>query len=128
MAVVGAVLLPFPLAAFGWFTHLRLPIAALILAMSLVAISLCFVMITLSSYVVDAFGLYAASAMTGVIISRCLMSSFLPLTATPIVEALGYGWGFTVLACFPLALMPIPMLVMRYGPQWRQWSQYTREQ
>jgi hypothetical protein len=72
--------------------------------------------------------LYAASAMTGVIISRCLMGSFLPLTAAPLVERLDYGWGFTVVAAVPFSLMSIPMLVMRYGPRWRQWSRYTRAQ
>ncbi|KAK0385656.1 hypothetical protein NLU13_6833 [Sarocladium strictum] len=128
LTIVGAILLPLPLAVFGWFTQWRLPIAALIVASSLVMVSVMLVLVTLSSYVVDAFGLYSASAMTGVIISRCLMGSFLPLTAAPLVERLDYGWGFTVLAAVPFSLMPIPMLVMRYGPRWRQWSRYTREQ
>lgn len=128
LTIVGGILLPFPLAAFGWFTQWRLPLPFLIVSSSLVDVALILVMVTLSSYVVDAFGLYAASAMTGVIISRCLMGSFLPLTAAPLVERLDYGWGFTVVAAVPFSLMSIPMLVMRYGPRWRQWSRYTRAQ
>jgi hypothetical protein len=128
LTIFAAVLLPLPLAAFGWFTQWHMPLAFLIVSTSLVAIALILVIITLSSYVVDAFGLYAASAMTGVIISRCLMGSFLPLATAPLVERLDYGWGFTVLAAVPFSLMPIPMMVMRYGPRWRQWSRYTKQQ
>lgn len=107
---------------------MRLSIAVLILASSTVSFALILVMVTLSSYVVDAFGLYSASAMTGLIISRCLMGSFLPLTAGPLVDRFDYGWGFTIAAAFPLILSPIPMLVMRYGIHWRQWSRFTRDE
>lgn len=128
LTIIGGLLLPFPLAAFGWFTQMRLSIAVLILASSTVSFALILVMVTLSSYVVDAFGLYSASAMTGLIISRCLMGSFLPLTAGPLVDRFDYGWGFTIAAAFPLILSPIPMLVMRYGIHWRQWSRFTRDE
>jgi hypothetical protein len=79
------------------------------------------------SYVVDAFGLYSASAMTALIVIRCLAGTFLPLTTTPLVSALGWGWAFTVFAGASLILAPVPVLVMRYGHKWRQKSIYTRD-
>lgn len=79
------------------------------------------------AYVVDAFGLYSASALTAVLITRCLMSTFLPLLVGPLNDAVGHGWGFTIVAGVCLAVAPIPSLVMRYGEKWRQWSTYTRD-
>lgn len=127
LTIIGGVLLPIPLALYGWFAEWHLPIAALLFVTALMAVAEVLVLVTLSAYVVDAFGLYSASAMTGLIVSRCLVGSLFPLSAAPLVERLGYGWGFTVIAACPLVLSPIPILVMRYGPVWRQWSRYTRE-
>jgi len=84
-------------------------------------------MIPVMAFVVDAFGLYSASAMTGVIVMRCLMGTFLPLTTSPLVDNLGYGWGFTVLAALSLSVSPIPSLLFRYGERWRKLSKYTRD-
>jgi hypothetical protein len=85
------------------------------------------VMVPLSAYVVDACGLYSASALTGVIVSRCLMGTFLPLAARPLADKLGYGWAFTLLSSLSLALAPIPILVFLYGEKWRQRSEFTRD-
>lgn len=79
------------------------------------------------AYVVDAFGLYSASAMTGLIVTRCLMGTFLPLSTGPVVDSLGYGWGFTLFSVGSLCLVPIPVLLFRYGKYLRQHSSYTRD-
>lgn len=83
-------------------------------------------LIPLMAYVVDAFGLFSASAMTGVIVSRCLMGTFLPLTTAPLVDAFGYGWGFMVFGAMSLALAPISVVVFRYGERWRGFCKYSR--
>lgn len=80
------------------------------------------------AFAVDAFKLYSASAMTAVIVTRCLMGTFLPLTVEPLVRKLGYGWAFTVLCGISLCLAPIPVFVFRYGSKWREHSKYTREE
>ena len=79
------------------------------------------------SYVVDAFGLYSASAMTALIVTRCLVGTFLPLTTGPLVARFGWGGGFSILGGVSLCLAPIPVLVLRYGAVWRQWSVYSRD-
>jgi hypothetical protein len=64
--------------------------------------------------------------MTIVLIARCLGGTLLPLTIPPLTGALGLGNGFLVVAGIFLALIPLPIGVMRYGPLWRQNSVYTR--
>lgn len=127
LIIVGGFTLPLVVMAYGWITQLRLPVPFFLVSVSLIGFSMVLMFLPLMAYVVDAFGLYAASAMTGVIVLRCLMGTFLPLTTTPLVYHLGYGWGFVVLGAFSLCLAPIPVLIMRWGSHWRQWSKYSRD-
>lgn len=125
LSIVGAVAMPPALAFYGWAAQTQLPLGVMLLSVALVGIGLLLTILPLSAYVVDAFGLYSASAMTGFIVARCLMGTFLPLATTPLVDALGYGWGFTVLAGVSAALAPIPVIVMRLGQKWRAAGKYT---
>lgn len=126
VAIVSALTLPPAVALYGWCAEYRLPLPLLLLSVVWIGLSLMLAILPLMAYVVDACGLYAASALTGVIVTRCLAGTFLPLTTAPLIENLGYGWGFTVLAALGLSLAPIPLLIFRYGPIWRQRSKYTR--
>ncbi|KAK4098862.1 MFS general substrate transporter [Parathielavia hyrcaniae] len=127
LAIVGAFGLPITIAAYGWAAQLRLPLLFLLFCVCAIGAMLMLGLIPVMAYVVDAFGLFSASAITGIIVSRCLISTFLPLTAAPLIESLGYGWGFTVLAGFSLLLAPIPVLMLRFGAHWRRSSKYSRD-
>ncbi len=84
--------------------------------------------VPLMNYVVDAFKLYSASAMTALIVTRCLMGTFLPLAVDPLVKHWGWGWGFTALCGVSLLTASVPLLVYRYGTKWRQRSRYTEQE
>jgi hypothetical protein len=122
---VAAFGLPLIVAIYGIVPDQHWPVWLLLLAVMLLGFVFSLGMITLMTYIVDAFGLYSASAMTAILITRCLMGTFLPLVTAPLTETLGYGLGFLVLAAASLALAPIPVLVLRYGSYWRRWSTYT---
>lgn len=79
----------------------------------------------LMAYVVDAAGLYSASALAGVIVIRCVVSGFLPIGTEKLARQLGYGWGFTVLGTASLILALIPLLVYRLGGRLRSKCKYT---
>lgn len=127
IAIVGALTMPISTAAYGWVAELALPLPYLLCSLTFLGCTLMLALIPLMAYVVDAFGMWSASAMTGIIVTRCLVSTFLPLTTAPLVENYGYGWAFTVFSVLCLVLAPIPILVMRYGPRWRQLSKYSRD-
>lgn len=126
LAIFGAFALPVAVVFYGWSAQLQLPLPFVLASVAMLGMTLIIAFVPFMAYVVDAFGLYSASAMTGVIVTRCLMGTFLPLTTGPLVEHLGYGWGFTVFAGISFLLAPIPILIMRYGPVWRQRSKYTK--
>ncbi|KAJ4379941.1 hypothetical protein N0V85_008811 [Neurospora sp. IMI 360204] len=118
--------MPFAITFYGWVAQLRLPLPFLLVACGLIGANVMLTLIPLMAYVVDAFGLFSASAMTGVIVSRCLMGTFLPLTTAPLVDAFGYGWGFMVFGAMSLVLAPVSVVVFRYGERWRQFCKYSR--
>ena len=120
-------MLPFSLTAYGWVAQYQLSVVLLLASVALMGGTLLLAVVPLSAYVVDACGMYSASAMTGVIVTRCLMGTFLPLATGPLADHLGYGWGFTCLGAMSLCLASVPIVILRYGEQWRQHSEFTRE-
>ncbi|EXJ74339.1 uncharacterized protein A1O5_02635 [Cladophialophora psammophila CBS 110553] len=128
LAIVGGFMLPFMVALYGWAAELRLPLPILILILVFLGAALTLGVIPLMAYVVDAFKLYSASAMTALIVTRCLMGTFLPLGVEPLVKAMGHGWGFTILCALSLGTAPIPVLIYRYGRKWRDLSAYTEQE
>lgn len=127
LSIIGAILLPFSVTAYGWIAEHRLPVLLLLASVALMGFSLLLTVIPLSAYVVDACGMYSASAMTGVIVTRCLMGTFLPLTTGPLSDALGYGLGFSILGALSLSLAIIPMSIFKFGEKWRQHSEFTKD-
>lgn len=126
MAIVGALSLPPAVALYGWCAEYRLPLTLFLASVIFIRFSLLLVILPLMAYVVDASGLHSASALTGVIVLRCLASAFLPLLMASGVEQFGYGRGFLVLASLNLLLALVPIAIQRYGGAWRKHSKYTR--
>ncbi|KAI0453053.1 MFS transporter [Xylaria acuta] len=128
IAITGAFSLPLSVIAYGWVSQLRLPLPVLMFAVGLFGTTLTLVYLPLNAYVVDAFGIYAASGMTAIIVTRCLMSTLLPLATEPLVRKFDWGLGVSVLGGIGIVLSPIPVLVFRYGARWRQLSIYTKDE
>ena len=128
LMMVSSVTLPFVVALYGWIPQLDLPVPLMLFMVVLFGVFVIMSMVPLMAYVVDAFSLFSASAITATLITRCLMGTFLPLVTAPLNDKVGYGLGFTVLSVACALLSPIPFLISRYGEQWRQKSEYTKDQ
>lgn len=127
MCIVGGFSLPLAITAYGWVAQMRLPLPVVMFSVGLFGTTLTLAYLPLNAYVVDAFGLYAASGMTAIIVARCLMSTVLPLATDPLVSKFDWGLGLSVLGGIGLLIAPIPVLVFRYGSRWRQLSDYTKD-
>lgn len=125
LAVAGALLLPPSVALYGCAAQLRLPLPLLLLSVGLLGATVILSTLPVMAYVVDAFASYPASAVTGLILVRSLAGTFLPLLVVPLAGHLGYARSFAVLAALCLCLAPVPLLVIRHGPVWRQRSKYS---
>jgi hypothetical protein len=80
------------------------------------------VKIAIQAYVVDAFTLYAASALAANTLTRSVMAAVLPLAGPKMYKALGLGWGNSLLAFLALAMIPVPCLLMMHGEKMRMWN------
>ncbi|KAK8029782.1 major facilitator superfamily transporter [Apiospora rasikravindrae] len=124
--IVGAFALPITFTAYGWAAELRLPLSVVLTSSGVFGFAMNFAFMPVFTFVVDAFGLYSASAITAMIVTRCVAATFLPLAAVELIKRLGAGFGCTVLGVVGLAFAPIPVAIFFYGPAWRQHSKYTK--
>ena len=69
----------------------------------------------LQMYLVDAFAIYAASALAANTVVRSIAGAVLPLCGLKMYEALGLGWGNSLLGFIALAMVPLPFLIRKYG-------------
>lgn len=77
------------------------------------------------AYTVEAYRLYAASAMAANTFVRCVMAGVFPLFGLQMYKAMGIDWATTLLALFLMTLIPVPFLFYRYGEYLRSKSPYT---
>lgn len=75
---------------------------------------------TVSTYLVDAFTIYAASAMAANTVFRSLAGAVLPLAGGKMYQTLGLGWGNSLLGFIALALSPLPIIFYVYGERIRK--------
>ena len=74
----------------------------------------------ISVYLVDAYTVYAASAIAASTVFRSLLGALLPLAGRKMYDALGYGWGTSLLAFIAVAMIPVPIVFFKYGERIRQ--------
>ncbi|CZT08236.1 uncharacterized protein RAG0_13396 [Rhynchosporium agropyri] len=78
------------------------------------------IFIPIQTYTIDSFPTFAASGVAALVVSRCLFGAFLPLAGPIMYEALGLGWGNTVLGFVPVVLIPYPTLIYKFGGRIRK--------
>ncbi|KAI1343822.1 MFS general substrate transporter [Xylariaceae sp. FL0016] len=124
-AIVGAVLVPIGLFWFAWTTfpwvHWILPI----IGSAIFGCGTLMVFTGIFTFLVDAYPLYAASALAANSFTRCLFAAAFPLFGIQMYERLGFQWASSVLAFLTVAMMPFPYIFFRYGKQLRQRSRFS---
>lgn len=69
---------------------------------------------------VEAFTEYAASALAATSVVRSIVGGILPIAGLPMYNAMGYGWGNSLLGFVALALSAMPLVFYRYGEALRK--------
>jgi hypothetical protein len=73
----------------------------------------------ITTYLIDAFQMYAASALAANAVLRSVLGAVLPLAGPSMFNSLGLGWGNSVLAFIAVGFAPVPWLIYRYGETMR---------
>ena len=126
LLIPGSLLVPVGLFIYGWSAryHVHWIVPNIGTALLSAGTIISFQMI--QSYIVDSYTLFAASAISAVAVLRSLAGFGFPLFAPYMYDALGYGWGNSLLAFLGLGLgVPAPLLLWKYGPMLRAKSTYA---
>ena len=115
----GTLLVPIGLFWYGWaaqaHTHWTIPIVGT----GLIGIGIMFIWLPIQMYLVDAYTLYAASAIAANTVIRSIFGTCIPLAGPALYARLGLGWGNSLLGFIALAFAPFSLLILKYGEKIR---------
>ncbi|KIW27664.1 uncharacterized protein PV07_07387 [Cladophialophora immunda] len=115
----GAVAVPVGLFLYGWSAQYKVHWMVPILGTFMLGVGMTGTFMALSIYLVDAYTLYAASAMAANTVLRSLGGAFLPLAGRGMYNTLGLGWGNSLLAFISLGMSPMIWVFLKYGERIR---------
>ncbi|KAI4284302.1 MAG: hypothetical protein L6R38_001506 [Xanthoria sp. 2 TBL-2021] len=124
--IIGGISFTAGLFWFGWSgyqasTHWIVPtLSGLLTGFGLLAIFL-----QSLNYLVDAYLMFAASAIAANTFLRSLCGAIFPLFATYMFNGLGVQWAGSLLGFVALALVPIPVIFWKYGARIRARSSFA---
>ncbi|KAF7197523.1 Efflux pump radE [Pseudocercospora fuligena] len=115
-----AWLIPVGLFIYGWTTQYREQWAIPLFGTLLFGIGIIAALICIQQYLIDAYTLYAASAVAANTVLRSIVGGLLPLAGLSMYEKLGLGWGNSLIAFIALALTPVPFVFYIWGERIRK--------
>jgi multidrug resistance protein len=122
--IPGALMVPMGLLIYGWTAQYRVHWFVPIIGNFFIGVGVITVFAPVSTYIVDAFTAYAASATAANTVFRSMGGALLPLAGPRMYAALGQGWGNTLLAGVSILMMSMIWVVMKYGEQLRTHPKY----
>ncbi|KAF2843563.1 MFS general substrate transporter [Patellaria atrata CBS 101060] len=84
------------------------------------------IFMALLNYVVDAYEIFAASAMAATNCTRSVFGACLPFAATPLYARLGIPWACSLLGFLQVLMCVIPFVFYNYGPEIRARSKFCQ--
>ncbi|KAH7412094.1 major facilitator superfamily domain-containing protein [Phaeosphaeria sp. MPI-PUGE-AT-0046c] len=126
ISMVGGVLFTGGLFWFGWSgysgnVHWIVPV----LSGLLTGFGIFSIFLSLLNYIVDAYLMFAASAIAANTFMRSIFGGVFPLFATYMFNGMGIQWAATLLGCVALVLVPMPIVFYVYGKKIRAKSKFA---
>ncbi|KAI5807347.1 major facilitator superfamily domain-containing protein [Peziza echinospora] len=125
-AIFGVVLVPIGMFWFGFTTYPSIHWIVPIIGSAFFAMGTLLVFSGIFTFLVQAYPLYAASALAANAIMRCTFAAVFPLFSLQLYEKLGNQWATALLSFMALALAPLPYIFFRYGERIRKNSRYAK--
>lgn len=122
----AAIMVPIGLLIYGWAAHFHTHWIIPNIGTTIFGCGIYLGFLCIQTYLQDAYTMFAASALAAAVVLRSLAGFALPLFAPDMYEALGYGWGNTLLAGVAVVLgWPAPVLLWAYGEKLRSRSSFA---
>lgn len=123
-AKVGAIAIPIGLFLFAWTNSPSVHFMVSAIGAAFFGLGLVNIFISSTSYLIDTYSVFAASSLAASSVLRSVLGAVFPLFTPTMYEALGIHWASSVPAFLSLACIPIPFLLIRYGPWLRSRCKY----
>ncbi|KAK8030047.1 hypothetical protein PG993_011338 [Apiospora rasikravindrae] len=127
LATHAAVMFPLSMFFFAWTTYATTPAIIPVIASAFWGWSFYTLILMTFQYTEDAYRVYSASALAGIGLIRNLFGAAFPLFGRKLFTSLGYQWGASLLALLAVVLIPIPFVLVRYGPTIRRKSPWASQ-
>ncbi|KAJ5907223.1 uncharacterized protein N7473_004139 [Penicillium subrubescens] len=118
--IIFACILPISFFWYGWTAEKHVFWIVPIIGMFPFGVGMMGVFMPIQTYIIDCYPAYAASANATLTATRSLVGAFLPLAGPAMFQALGLGWGNSLLGFLALAFVPIPIIFTKFGKQIRE--------
>jgi multidrug resistance protein len=118
--VYFALITPITFFWFGWCAEKEAPWPATVVGVFPLGLGIFGIWMPAQAYIIDAYPRYAASGIAAFTVLRSVVAAFLPLAGPALFGKLGLGWGNSLLGFLCVAMIPVPLLIHRYGGQIRR--------
>ncbi|KLO81659.1 multidrug resistant protein [Fusarium fujikuroi] len=119
-----SAIIPVGLLVYGWTTEYGVFWFVPITGTFMIGFGMITVFTSVSTYLVDAFPTYAASATAANTVLRSVGGALLPLAGPKMFDAIGQGWGNTLLAGVSLAMITMIVISYKYGERLRTGAKF----
>lgn len=127
LTVPTALCLPLGLIMYGWTAEKHLHWIVPMIGTGIMGFGMIGIFMISQTYLVDSFTVYAASVTAANAVLRSLLGALLPLCGLQLYNAIGLGWGNTLLGLIALMLAPVPWLLHSFGGRIRNNPKFQKE-
>jgi hypothetical protein len=125
-AMLGGILVPIGILWFAFTSRESIHWIVPIIGTTVFAIGVLLMFSGVFTFLVDAYPLFAASAMAANSITRSCLAAGFPLFSDAMYNRLGVIWGSALLGFLALAMAPFPIIFFYYGERIRKNSRYAK--
>lgn len=108
------------LIGYGWAIDYNAHLAAPLVLLFFVALTLTGSFNVMSTLIVDLHPGKAGAATAANNLARCLLGAGFTAAIIPMIDAMGRGWTYTLIAFVWLLLSPLLVATIKWGPVWRE--------
>jgi MFS family permease len=125
ISIPFGILLPVTLFWYGWSSYHKLAWESTIISLVPFGFGIVGLFLPISTYIVDSYPIYAASATSANVILRSVVGALLPLAGPPLYSTLGLGWGNSLLEFICVMMVPMPFVFYKVGGRLRARQRFS---
>ena len=105
---------------YGWVMQVNAPLAAPLVLQFIIGLCITGSFNTMNVLLVDLYPLSPSTATAANNLVRCLMGAWGAAVIVPMIDSMGRGWAFTLIALVVALFSPILLVLQKWGPTWRE--------